>query len=260
LTEALVLLAYERWVLGDKTTPPALLEASLTYAKEAEHAVDIAIAVCSQGYLALQQHELATARSLFEQSLTMMKSMWAFSSLIAKGKWICACSLEGLGQIAFAQQQTRWAVLLLSVAQRVRTAKGYTLPLGMLPFSADTLLASARAQLGGTDVAATWAVGQAMTIEQVLAAEESSSPPSQLAKAVEEIPSLTSLFSQPHRLTEREMEVLALIVQSFTNHQIATTLKIRASTVSTHVQSIYAKLGVTSRSAATRYALEHHLT
>jgi DNA-binding NarL/FixJ family response regulator len=31
------------------------------------------------------------------------------------------------------------------------------------------------------------------------------------------------------------------------------------STVNTHVQSIYSKLGIASRSAATRYALEHHL-
>jgi DNA-binding NarL/FixJ family response regulator len=41
--------------------------------------------------------------------------------------------------------------------------------------------------------------------------------------------------------------------------QIAEQLIISLVTVNSHVRSIYSKLGVTSRAAATRYALEHHL-
>ena len=41
--------------------------------------------------------------------------------------------------------------------------------------------------------------------------------------------------------------------------QIAERLVIGVVTVNFHVRSIYSKLGVTSRAAATRYAVEHHL-
>ncbi|HLZ81224.1 MAG TPA: LuxR C-terminal-related transcriptional regulator, partial [Ktedonobacteraceae bacterium] len=60
-------------------------------------------------------------------------------------------------------------------------------------------------------------------------------------------------------LTRREMQVLQIIVQGLSNVQIADQLVISPSTVDSHVQSIYRKLGVSSRSGATRYALEQHL-
>jgi len=60
-------------------------------------------------------------------------------------------------------------------------------------------------------------------------------------------------------LTPREMDVLRLLVHGLTSAQIAERLVIGLVTVNSHVRSIYSKLGVTSRSAVTRYALEHHL-
>jgi DNA-binding NarL/FixJ family response regulator len=55
------------------------------------------------------------------------------------------------------------------------------------------------------------------------------------------------------------MEVLRLLAQGLTSAQIAEQLTLSVLTVNTHVRSIYSKLGVTSRAAATRYALEHQL-
>jgi len=63
----------------------------------------------------------------------------------------------------------------------------------------------------------------------------------------------------PTGLTIREMEVLRLLVQGLTSAQIAKGLVIGLVTVNSHVRSIYSKLGGSSRAAATRYALEHHL-
>jgi DNA-binding CsgD family transcriptional regulator len=60
-------------------------------------------------------------------------------------------------------------------------------------------------------------------------------------------------------LTRREQEVLCLLAMGLTSAQIAERLVVSLSTVNTHVRSIYNKLKVTSRSAATRYAIEHHL-
>ena len=63
----------------------------------------------------------------------------------------------------------------------------------------------------------------------------------------------------PEGLTERELEVFRLLVSGLTKPQIAQQLTISFHTVNAHVRSIYAKVGVSSRTAATRYALEHAL-
>ncbi|TMC97295.1 MAG: response regulator transcription factor, partial [Chloroflexi bacterium] len=53
--------------------------------------------------------------------------------------------------------------------------------------------------------------------------------------------------------------VLRLMAQGQTNVQIAEQLVISPRTVNSHLTSIYKKIQVTSRSAATRYAIEHQL-
>jgi DNA-binding NarL/FixJ family response regulator len=55
------------------------------------------------------------------------------------------------------------------------------------------------------------------------------------------------------------LEVLALVVAGQTNRKIATALVLSEHTVRRHVQNIFAKLGVSSRAAATAYAFRHEL-
>ena len=60
-------------------------------------------------------------------------------------------------------------------------------------------------------------------------------------------------------LTVREVEILRLVAAGMTNRQTAERLGLSIRTVDAHLRSIYAKLGIKSRSAATRYAVEHNL-
>ncbi len=53
--------------------------------------------------------------------------------------------------------------------------------------------------------------------------------------------------------------MLRLVAQGLTDAQIAEALVISPRTVNAHLRSIYSKLGITSRHAATLFALEHHL-
>ena len=95
-----------------------------------------------------------------------------------------------------------------------------------------------------------------MTPEQIVARQELDPP------GVSPIsPSSATQPAVPAQalLTRREREVLHLLSEGLTNPQIAERLVVSVPTVSTHVASIFNKLGVTSRSAATRYAVEHHL-
>lgn len=62
-----------------------------------------------------------------------------------------------------------------------------------------------------------------------------------------------------HDLTEREREVLALMVKGLTNQAIAQQLSVSANTTKFHVSNVLAKLGASSRTEAVALALEHHL-
>jgi NarL family two-component system response regulator LiaR len=62
-----------------------------------------------------------------------------------------------------------------------------------------------------------------------------------------------------HDLTDREREVLAVMIEGMSNAEIAECLTISRSTVKFHVSSILSKLGVSSRAEAVSLALQHHL-
>jgi ATP/maltotriose-dependent transcriptional regulator MalT len=62
-----------------------------------------------------------------------------------------------------------------------------------------------------------------------------------------------------HGLTARELEVLRLVAAGETNKAIATELVLSERTVERHVSNIFAKLGVSSRAAATGFAYEHEI-
>jgi HD-GYP domain-containing protein (c-di-GMP phosphodiesterase class II) len=61
----------------------------------------------------------------------------------------------------------------------------------------------------------------------------------------------------PAGLTAREAEVLRLLALGFTTRQVADRLVISAKTADHHVQHIYTKIGVSTRGAATLFAIEH---
>jgi DNA-binding CsgD family transcriptional regulator len=65
--------------------------------------------------------------------------------------------------------------------------------------------------------------------------------------------------SRPSGLSDREVEVLCLVAQGFSNRQIADGLVVSTRTAEHHVQHIYAKIGASSRAAAALFAMEHGL-
>ena len=70
------------------------------------------------------------------------------------------------------------------------------------------------------------------------------------------LPPLPAILQQ-QVLTDRETEVMALIVQGYINKEIADRLHIGLSTVVTHRRNIMDKLGLRSVSALTIYAVMH---
>jgi DNA-binding NarL/FixJ family response regulator len=60
-------------------------------------------------------------------------------------------------------------------------------------------------------------------------------------------------------LTPRELEVVKLIAEAFTNRQIAETLKLSEKTIESHRANVFAKLGMRDRVEIVRYAIRRGL-
>jgi HD-GYP domain-containing protein (c-di-GMP phosphodiesterase class II) len=63
----------------------------------------------------------------------------------------------------------------------------------------------------------------------------------------------------PAGLTDREIDVLRLIMKERTNREIASVLYISPKTVSRHIENIYTKIGVSTRAGAAVFAMENEL-
>ena len=179
---------------------------------------------------------------------------------------LVASCLEGVAAAVVAQGAKEgtvplalWAVRLWGAAARVRETIGAPIP-PVYRAAYEHALAQARAWVHEQTFRTAWDEGRSMTPAQALATRPASgelavqvSPPSPTA-ASDNQPVLS-----PKSLTPREVEVLRLLTDGLTNPQIAERLVVSQPTVNTHVASLFNKLGVNSRSAATRYAVEHHL-
>ena len=98
-----------------------------------------------------------------------------------------------------------------------------------------------------------------MTLDEVLAAQGPAMMPTPTPAEPSSTPPARPTPIYPGGLTAREVEVLSLVAQGLTDAKIAEQLVISTFTVNNHTRSIFGKLGVTNRAAATRYAVEHNM-
>ena len=285
LSQSSLWLAFSR---GDQVTIHARLEESLTLYRELGDKNGMAFYCWISGWVALSQGDTVTAHALIEQSLALFREMgdrwhaiWPIASLgrikarqgdfvaahalhegsLATARafndyWLCAFCLEGLASDVSAQGEEAEAARLWGVAETLRESCGIPLtPVERADY--EPAVAAARTHLGEQAFAAAWAEGRSMTLDQVLAS------PGRAAVSILAGHPLTSMGkptpASPAGLTVREVGVLRLVAQGLSNAEIAEQLVISPRTVNTHLTSIYAKLGVDSRTAASHYAVEHHL-
>ena len=65
--------------------------------------------------------------------------------------------------------------------------------------------------------------------------------------------------TRPADLSEREVDVLRLLARGLSDKEIARALVLSTRTVHHHVEHIYDKLGISTRAAATLFAMQHEL-
>jgi ATP/maltotriose-dependent transcriptional regulator MalT len=228
---------------GDLDRARSLAEKSVELYKEMGHRHGTAESLAGLGKVIAAQGDYAAARTVYEESLLLSAELGE--------KWVIAACLLGLGEVVAAQGQLAWAAQLWGAAEALRDALGIPLPpVEIVDY--ERSVSAARVHLGERAFAAAWAQGRSMTVAQALAARgHKPAPPS--------TPTVTPSPTYPAGLTAREAEVLRLVATGLTDLQVAEKLILSPRTVHAHISSIYSKLGVTSRSAATRYALEHGL-
>jgi predicted ATPase/class 3 adenylate cyclase/DNA-binding CsgD family transcriptional regulator len=235
---------------GDMAAARSLLEESLVLFKEVGERGRIAEVLLGLGSISFNQGDYAAARVLLEESLEITREL--------DYKWDIAGSLAALAVVVAAQGEWTWAVRLLSAAESLCEAITAVLPPAVRTVQEFTI-AAARAQLGEDIFTAAWAEGRTLTPEQALAAQGAVTMPTRAPAGSSSVLHAPKAPTYPDGLTAREVEVLRLVAQGLTNEQVAQQLVISPRTVNTHLTSIFSKIGVSSRGAATRYAIEHNL-
>ena len=162
--------------------------------------------------------------------------------------------------MAGAQAEAQRAAQLWGAAEALHEAMGTPTDITDWLAEANTHISAVRSGLGEEGWEEAWRKGRAMTQEQAIeyalnAEEPTTTTPSSSAPEQPSAPAR----EHPAGLTPREVEVLVLVAEGLTNAQVAQRLFLSPRTVQRHLNSIYHKLGVSSRTAATRFAIEHRL-
>jgi DNA-binding CsgD family transcriptional regulator/tetratricopeptide (TPR) repeat protein len=248
----LSLLGQSTFQQGELSQAESFLTDSVRLASEAGDRRIVAQSRLLLAGLATLQGEYAAARLQYAEGLSIALDI-GHTGFIASG-------LKGLGCAAAAQGLSSWAAVLWGAAEPLRESHSVAIPRDLY----ERMVALVRTQLGEPAFAQALAQGRAMTPAQALASHEALPPqapqiPQQAQPAPSAPPPPSRPASSPAGLTAREVEVLRLVAQGLTDAQVAEQLVISRRTVNWYLTSIYSKLGVPSRSAATRYAIEHKL-
>jgi predicted ATPase/DNA-binding CsgD family transcriptional regulator len=247
LAYALSLLAQMALEQGDVDSASAHVTESLRLNQEVGYRQSISRSLFFLANVVVLQGDYVRARALYEESLAIATTL--------EHQGLIASCLEGLAVVVTAQGQLAWAARLWGAAETARQGRGTSLP-QVMHASDEQARNKARTSLGEKGFAEAWAQGRAMSPQEALAARE----PVPMSKQAVAEPTITSAKTRfPNQLTRREVEVLRLVAEGLTDAQVGHKLVISPGTVSWYMRSICSKLGVSSRTAATRSAIEQHL-
>ena len=236
MASALQALGWAALSAGDHARATALLEEVARMLQELGDRWSLARALFGLGLASSATGDLAAARRRYSESLALLQELG--------DRFLTAACLGGFAEIAAAGDRPARAVTLFAVSDALRAAIGAEHS-AFVRERQERGLETARGRLDAAAFAAAWARGQALSLAEAFVE-------AQLEAAGERA-------GADLGLTPRELEVLRLIADGLTDAEVAERLVVSVRTVHAHSRSIFRKLGVGSRSAATRYALEHGL-
>ncbi len=238
---------------GDYAKAQLLYEEGLALFVELGLDFDIADGHYYLGQAARLQGDNPRAWTLFRESLVRWRMLG-----VTEWGWIAEC-LDGMAMICIPQKCLIEAGRLAGAAEALRNLIGTpAASRSRSAFVAD--FGAVRSQEDRSRFDQGWAEGRGLSSAQAM--DYALSLPAEWATlrlAAAREPAGAASAPYPANLTWREIEVLRLLAQGLTYAQIADKLIITRRTVNGHVTSIYSKLGVNGRAAATRSAQEYRL-
>ena len=186
--------------------------------------------------IARARGDVIRAEAIDGEALSVFKSLGAPGGI--------ADALQGLGFSALRRRRWKRTATLLGAATAVRTAFDIVLlPSQREPFA--RAVGTTRAGLGGTRFETAWQAGLAMTMDAAIAF--ATEQPVEEAGDAQREGGVT--------LTERELEVAALVARGLSNREIAQALSISRRTADSHIQHILNKLSFRSRAQIAAWAV-----
>jgi len=219
---------------GNPGRATTLLEEGLVLSRETGYKEGIAWSLDQLGVVAQRRGDHERASALFRESFELHVDLG--------DRWRAASVLESLAGTLRRQRRPEPAARILGAAGGLRDQISTPVPPCERATHEDNVSAL-RTAMGEETFAAALARGRALKPARILA---DNGP-------VDVQP------TSPTSLTTREVEVLRLVAHGLNDPQVAEQLFISRRTVHAHLRSIYQKLGVTTRTAATRFALENDL-
>lgn len=224
--------------LGDAMQAWRFYEQSLAISQVTGNQRNKSMALSRFGDLFYQQEKYEEAAAAYQESIVLTHAFEDFA--------IIGWSLLGLARIARVKKQFQLAATLLGAGKAQLDPALDLNPSERQTYEHDRVVL--QTYLGQETFRRAHEAGEKMNFEQVLT----------LLTTEPDTQSLASP-KYPDNLTEREIEILVLVAQDLTDAQVAERLIISPRTVQGHLRSIYNKIDVSSRGAATRYAIEHKL-
>jgi predicted ATPase/DNA-binding NarL/FixJ family response regulator len=279
LAQTLSFLGHVMLGQDDPSVARSLGEESVRLFRQCDDAFGLATSLATLGITALTQEDYAAARVSLEESVATCRESgddWALSlalrnlgiTALKQGDHERAAARLGESLLALKEAKSTFGLMnvdllaaavsmggdheraarLFGAAAAAREAVAvYMMPSVRADY--DRGVAAARAGLGEAAFDAAWAEGKTMPPERAVEyALEQSPEPEEAVSA-----------SYPAGLSPREADVLKLVARGMTNAQVARDLFISPNTLNRHLNSVYRKIGASSRAAATRFASEHRL-
>jgi predicted ATPase/DNA-binding CsgD family transcriptional regulator len=240
-----------RLACGDVEEAIPLLDEALALVRQSDDAdpgalqdtLGLALVLGQRAHAARIQGDQVLASRLFVESISAARELGAERVLLGQ--------VAGLAGVALAQEQPERAARLLGAVAAARESSGVARIAHAL--DADRIAAAVRSRLGEKSFAVAFPAGHALSLAEAVADGIA------LAAAIES----KAETNPPHRdafgLTPREQDVLRLLVAGKTDREIADALFVSRRTVTTHTSSLYAKLGVASRTEAATLAVRERL-
>ncbi len=230
-------------------------------------------ALTGRGAAALFMGEFEQARAYFLESLVELEKVGE--------RIVGPYNLLGLGVVDLLQEQPERGVRLFGKAEALWEAIGGAIvPVFRPAYEAAVMYAST--QLDEATILEIWAAGRKIPLDQILLEYSKNDASLSLKEEISDItlrsrtqeldlpevanqnkkqeqpPPFSSAHLSPKQggLTGREIQVLRLLASGLSNAEIGTELALSTLTINTYLRTIYSKLEVSSRNAATRVAFE----